>query len=161
MDAEYSQPVLVLLLVIVNILHKLRVPGDLLIFAAGHFEQTRNRALLEAGINIIASTAFTIKYGMFGVLMGAICSYSFRTLDIIIYSGRKIVKDTILQSLIKIIICGLCYSLVVIFAMKFIPYTGNTFAAWVSYAAGNGILLAIPVGIYLLIRYRRLVGAIK
>jgi hypothetical protein len=68
-DAEYVQPTLTVLFVVVGIANHLRIPASLLITAAGHFKQTKNRAILEAIINIIASLLFVIKYGLNGILI--------------------------------------------------------------------------------------------
>lgn len=57
---------------------------------AGHFEQTRNRALLESAINITVSLIGVNIWGIYGVLMGTAMALLYRTNDVILYSAKEI-----------------------------------------------------------------------
>jgi O-antigen/teichoic acid export membrane protein len=160
-DAEYIQPMLAVLFVIVGIANKLRVPADLLISAAGHFKQTKNRSIVEVIINIITSFIFVIKYGLNGVLIGSVCSFAYRTVDIIIYSHTKILDNKIRHTGFMITLWGLCYFTAIYIVKRIIPYSGISNFDWIKYAFKVGIILAIPGIGYISLRFRSLFSSFE
>jgi O-antigen/teichoic acid export membrane protein len=155
-DAEYVQPTLTTLFVAVGIANNLRVPANLLITAAGHFKQTKNRAILEAVVNIIASLFFVIKYGLNGILIGSACSFLYRTVDMIVYSHSNILNTRIVYIIGKIILWGLCYFIVAYVVIRIVPYSGISYFGWIKYAFTVVIILAVPGIGYILSRFRLL-----
>ncbi len=143
-DADYVRPLLVPLFVAVGAANYARKPCDLLIMAAGHFRQTQFRSVLESAINIVAGIAFTVRFGMCGVLFGGICSYLYRTLDIIIYSNVRILKRNPLRSFAKIGICLALYATMSVF-LKHRTVPVNNYAEWILYAIAIGLIYAVPV----------------
>jgi len=103
-DADYIRPGFAILFIVVGVVSNIRVPANTLITSAGHFKETRNRALLEAFINLACSLIFVQKFGSEGVLLGAVCSYAYRTIDIIFYASRKILDTPIKPTLFKLVI---------------------------------------------------------
>ena len=63
-----------------------------IICAAGHYKETRYQAILEAVINITVSLGLVWKFGMAGVLLGTVCSYGYRSFEIVFYTSRHLVK---------------------------------------------------------------------
>jgi O-antigen/teichoic acid export membrane protein len=148
-DAEYIQPILVLLFVIVGVANKLRVPGVLLITAIGHYQETKNRAILEAVINIVFSIIFINIYGLSGVLIGTVCSFLYRTVDILIYTATRILTNTIRKTLLKICIIGFSYIMLVYF-IHFIPFLFESYYQWFKSAVIIGFLLSLVGCVYIL-----------
>lgn len=107
-DIPYVDYKLAILFIIISIMTNLRVPCNTLINASGHFKETQNRAIIEAVINIVASIILMIPFGMYGLLLGTICSFAFRTFDIIIYSNKKILKRKLWVSIKRVIIVVIC-----------------------------------------------------
>lgn len=142
-DADYVRPLLVPLFIAVGAANCARKPCDLLIMAAGHFRQTQLRSLLESAINIAASIAFTVRFGMYGVLLGGICSYLYRTLDIIIYSNVRILRQNPLRSLAKIGAVFVLYAVIAVFLGRR-TVSVRTYAEWMAQAVINGAVLSIP-----------------
>lgn len=91
-EVSYIDNKLVILFSIIGLLNMIRVPNNTMIEAAGHYKQTQFRAFLEAIINLIFSLALVQVIGIYGVLVGGIISFLYRSLDIIIYSSIKILK---------------------------------------------------------------------
>ena len=89
-DIVYNDKLLAILFIIIGILNIFRVPNNTLIEASGHYKQTRNRAITEAIINLTASLIFVEIFGIYGVLLGSLCSYLYRSLDIVFYSSKHI-----------------------------------------------------------------------
>jgi O-antigen/teichoic acid export membrane protein len=155
-DAEYIQPVLALLFVIVGVANKLRVPGILLITGIGHYQETKNRAILEAVINIIFSLIFINIYGLPGVLIGTVCSFLYRTVDTLIYTATKILTNTIKKTLFKITVIGFSYIVLVHFIL-FIPFSFGSYYQWFRAAVLIGLLLSVVGGIYITISLKNLI----
>ena len=96
---SYSYIKLVILFVTIAILNSGRVPGVMLINAAGHYQKTQYRALIEAGSNLGISLILIQFIGIYGVLLGTIISFIYRTFDILIYSNKYILKRSPLRSI--------------------------------------------------------------
>lgn len=146
-DAEYIQPILALLFVIVGVANKLRMPGILLITGIGHYQETKNRAILEAVINIIFSIIFITIYGLSGVLIGTVCSFLYRTIDTLIYAATKILTNTIKRTLLKITVIGFSYIMLVHFIF-FIPFSFGSYYQWFKSAVIIGLLLSVVGFVY-------------
>lgn len=101
-DAVYVRGEIAILFVLMGLIQNMRIPGMTMICAAGHFTQTRSRAIAEAVINLTVSLALIKPFGMAGVLMGTVCSYSYRTLDNIIYNSKYLVHGAVWLSLRRI-----------------------------------------------------------
>ncbi|OCA87704.1 hypothetical protein A8F94_07575 [Bacillus sp. FJAT-27225] len=102
-DAEYIRPSLAILLVISGVVTNCRMPSSTLVNSAGHYKETRNRAIAEAIINVAASLTFVHIWGVEGVVIGSICAYTYRTIDLIIYGSRKILDASIKPTLYKLL----------------------------------------------------------
>lgn len=90
-----------------GLLQSLRLPGLTLITAAGHFRQTRVRAVVEAVINLGVSLALIRPLGIVGVLLGTCASYLYRTTDVILYSARHFVPGSLGRTLFRLLRNGL------------------------------------------------------
>lgn len=102
-DGNYIRPITALLFLIITISRGLRTPSLTMIMASGHYKQTRNAAIIEAVINLSVSLCLVNYLGINGVLIGTICSYMYRTIDIIIYTGQNIVTGTTLRTFSRIV----------------------------------------------------------
>lgn len=91
-DTNYYRPLVAVVFVFNAVIQNIRIPGITIICAAGKFKETRNRAILEAIINLVVSIVLIPKLGILGALVGTSCSYLYRTLDVLIYS-RKLIPD--------------------------------------------------------------------
>lgn len=119
-ELPYVDVKLAILFMIIGVANNLRVPCITMINAAGHFKETQWRSILEAVINIVISLALIKPFGMYGLLIGTVCSFAYRTTDIIFYSHRHILMTSckktllrILRSVIVILVCvGIYYGLI-------------------------------------------------
>ena len=153
-DANYIQLNLAILLMLSGLANQLRCPCNLIINAAGHYKQTQMHSLLEVIINVIASVFFTIKFGFVGVVLGSLCSYAYRTIDIIIYANKNLLKRNFMLSIVK---GALIMSIFAVF-LFLIPFFDNfvvtTMKEWFVYAVVLGIILAIPacLSLYIILK---------
>jgi O-antigen/teichoic acid export membrane protein len=97
-DIIYYDKYLPFLFCIATILTVSRGTCIQLINVSGHAKKTINRAIIEAGINLIATLILVNIIGIYGVLIGAIIALLYRTNDMMIYAniriiGRKPIKN--------------------------------------------------------------------
>jgi len=118
-DANYVRPDLAFLFVIIGVANNLRIPPNTLVTAAGHFKETQNRALLEAGINLTVSLILVQYWGIVGILMGSVCSYAYRTLDFIFYVAKHFLQASPYHTCKRILINAL---LAVLSALPFVSW---------------------------------------
>ena len=87
-DINYIDSKIAWLFLIYYLLSNGRTSSGTVINIAQHFEKTKWRSVLESVINITASILLTVKFGIYGVLMGTIIALLYRTNDMIIYAAR-------------------------------------------------------------------------
>lgn len=141
-DTRYLLPLLGNLFIVVGVANNLRVPARTLVEAAGHFKKTRNRAIIEAVLNLAGQLIFVQIFGIYGVLMGCILSYSYRTLDYIFYINKEILHRSSARSWKRIfsnLIIGIVSAVLVTII---IPIQTTNYFNWVCYA----IIISVIVG---------------
>ena len=154
-DAEYYQPVFAFIFLSAILADCLRIPGEGMIQAAGHFVATRNRYLLEAGLHIVVTGVAAYFFGLLGVVSASLVVFSWRFLEISYYIHRHILKMPVTLSLIKhlivfIIGAGCAYGLHDYIAGQ----TITTYLSWLRFS----ILCTVISGVifymlFLLLRY--------
>lgn len=92
-DINYIDPYVAMLFVLFYLLANGRKSSQVVINIAQHFEKTKWRAVLEATINLSASIILTIKFGIYGVLLGTIIALLYRTNDVIIYAAKLMARS--------------------------------------------------------------------
>ena len=81
-DANYIDLTLFLLFVVVGLMNNWKIPQSTIIVAAGHFRQTRHRAVIEAAVTLTAAILFTRLLGLHGVVLGSIAGLTYRAIDL-------------------------------------------------------------------------------
>jgi O-antigen/teichoic acid export membrane protein len=144
-DTNYMRPVIAGLFTVIVLLQNIRIPGLTIICAAGHYKETQYQAILEAVINIIVSVLCIHKFGMAGVLFGTACSYAYRSVEVMIYNHKKLVKGSGGKSLARVL-RNLVMSILLIFAgIKFVPQQMDSFIIWFVYALAAGVVSAVAI----------------
>lgn len=140
-DANYIRPSIMVLFLIAEVMNQIRIPANILVNVKGLFKDTKNRAVLEATINLLVSLLLVKKLGIVGVLIGTICSYSYRTFDFIVYTSKKILNSSSWIS-IKIIVINISLSIVAITVCKeLFCIDAITYLQWVKYAIKVSIVI--------------------
>ena len=96
-DVNYIDSYLPVLFTLILLMNQIRIPALITINVAGHFKETQSGAIVEAIINITVSLFlfFFTDLGLYGLLIGTICSYLFRTTDVILYTHTHLVDSPI------------------------------------------------------------------
>lgn len=137
-DTAYVDPYLPFLFTFMHLLSSGREASSRVINFAGHFRQMQWRAILESVINIVVSIVLVLKLGIYGVLLGTIVAYLYRTNDIIIYANKHILQKSCWHTYRQWLLNMLVFC-VLSFAFSFIDLTVSSFAGF--------FLTAIPVGL--------------
>ena len=145
-DSEvYVRWSLVALFTLAGLVQSLRLPGITVICAAGHYTQTRTRAIIEAVINLGVSLALIRPLGIVGVLLGTCLSYLYRTTDVILYTAKNFVSGTLKKTAARLIRNGVVSALLVAGGLWLVPQSPDSWMVWIlsslAYAAVAGLVL--------------------
>jgi len=132
-DIQYVDAYLPILFTLILLMNQIRVPAIVTINVAGAFKETQNGAIIEALINIIVSLVlfFFTPLGLYGLLIGTVCSYIYRTSDVIIYVYKHLIERNILKY-VKLISVNTVTAIIlyILFNVLF-PVTAATFIQWI------------------------------
>ena len=103
-DVNYLMRGIIVLFVTIQILSILRWPGVGAIKAAGMFKETQGRALTEMTINLLLSLILVRPLGMYGVLLATVVALFYRTIDVICFTGQRILKNSKLRRTLRVIL---------------------------------------------------------
>lgn len=148
-DIQYVDPYLPILFTVMHFLSSSREASARVINFAGHFKQMQWRAVAESAINLVASVLLVIELGIYGVLIGTIISYLYRTNDIIIYANRKVLHRSSLNTY-RIAAVNLLLFAIIALLSKSIDLTANGYALFFAKAIPYGftILAIYLIGLF-------------
>ena len=146
-DAVYLRPHLAFLFVAEEILNNLRQPSVVLVSGAGMYKETQVQLLVELFIRLVFSIAFTVYFGMIGVLFGGLISFSYRMVVLVIFSSIKILKKMPFASFAKMIevftVCTISVLLIQLVKVEVYSFVG-----WIMYALVCAVLLIVPLSAF-------------
>ena len=111
-DAEYTNALLVLLFVIMNLIANGKLPLNGVIEYAGSFEKTRLHAVWEMIINITVSIAAIKFFGICGAIAGTIAALLYRGIVTIHYSNKVVLKRSMMHTYKILITNGAVFAIV-------------------------------------------------
>ena len=145
-DANYLQPLFAILIVSAHACHCLRLPYNLMIFAAGHYKQTQHNYIIAAIMNIVISVIGVKLWGLVGVAIGTLISMLYQTIWMAFYNANHLVKRSISvflkQGIVDLITVGLYF--IVPFSKELV---GISYFSWVILAFKTGIIYFVISGI--------------
>lgn len=130
-DVDYIDERLPILFVLVGILNHIRNPMVAVINAAGHFKETQNKALVEVLINLGLSISLVNIYGLYGVLIGTIVAFIYRTLDTIIHVHKNILHKSPSQTFKRLLLNAIVSLIAVYLSINLIVTEGYGWGEWV------------------------------
>lgn len=130
-DANYIRPVFAHILVLGEFVYSVRLPYNNLVLALGHFKQTTKGSWVEAFTNIFLSIILVYKYGIVGVAIGTFVAMLVRTIELVLYVDRNILKRDKLLIIKKTIMIFLTMLVIVFFANVIISsFKINNYLTW-------------------------------
>ena len=91
-DAEYTNPLLVFLFVLMNLIANAKIPTTGVIEYSGDFQKTRSHAVWEMVINIAVSVAAILYMGICGAIIGTVAALLYRSIVTVHHSNRKVLN---------------------------------------------------------------------
>ena len=147
-DIPYVDIKLAILFMLIGVANNIRIPCLTMINAAGHFKETQWRAIMEAVINIIVSVLLVKPLGMYGLLIGTICSFAYRTTDIVFYSHKYILHVPCKKSILRVLRVALVIVCNVILYKLFVGKTiMDNWCEWIIYAFVDSMLALATTGL--------------
>lgn len=149
-DANYIQPLFATLIVLAHACHCLRLPYNLMIFAAGHYKETQNNYIIATIMNIVISVAGVKQWGLVGVAIGTLISMLYQTVWMAFYNAKKLVKRPMKlfakQCVVDAITVGL-YALIPLAR----EWSSTSYFSWLILAVETVMLfMAVSVGMNLI-----------
>lgn len=144
-DTNYVKPLFAYILVFSEFNFIIRYPFSTIVYAKGHFKETRNFSILEPIINIVISTILVFKYGLVGIAIGTFVSMLIRSFGFITYASKKILKIKLFDATKMIIISyiELTIFFVVFLLIKSIQI--NNYLEWGIYALILFVIVTIVI----------------
>lgn len=149
-DVDYLDAFLPILFSATLLMNQLRTPAIITVNVVGAYKETQRGAVIEAVINIVVSLAlfFFTDFGLYGLLIGTVCSYLFRTLEVLLFVYRKILCVSISQYVRLLLTNTLILIGLYVVAGTKIFNKVDTFADWILYAVVVSVLTTM---IYILL----------
>ena len=141
-DAKYVDEYLAFLFVLMRIMASSREASSRVISFAGHFRQMQWRAVLEAAINLSASILLVRKFGIYGVVLGTIVAYFWRTNDIILYANKHLLNRSCWCTY-KIWLLNLVFFALCLFGSTFVDLSVTSIPQFFTKGALVGIIIAL------------------
>jgi len=159
-DANYLDPKLPLLFVLIEVLSACRIVDGQLIKNAYHSKQTLSHSIIEAAINLVVSLVAVQFLGIYGVLLGTIAALLYRTNDIIIYANRIILKRSPVREYGMYVLNFGLFTLFVV-ASHHMPIIVTDYLQWFGYAVVIGIVVSVVYVFANLLFLKRILRAIR
>lgn len=111
-DANYTNPLLILLFVLMNLLANGKLPSNHVLEFSGKFEETRSHAIWEMAINIAVSVVSILKWGICGAIFGTIVALLYRGTMMIWYANKIVLGRGLFQTYKLWLVNGAVFALV-------------------------------------------------
>ena len=129
-DADYINPLLMLLFALVSVLECAKLPVNQVIEYAGEFRETRSHAIVEMTVNITVSVAAVMKWGICGALFGTAAALAVRGVLAAYYANRFVLSRKMSETF-KVWIVNLGVFAAVTFALGTDGFLGDSFGMFV------------------------------
>lgn len=136
-DADYSQPVFAGILLLSDALYCLTLPCYNLPIAAGKLKESRAGAYGEAVIGVLVSVALVFWNPLMGVALGALASMLFKSVYLIVFSGRQVLQTKLWKMLRDFALTLAVLTAVALVGMKIAPSLAiENYTVWAMYGFG-------------------------
>ena len=113
-DANYTNGLLILLFVLMNLLSNGKLPSNHVLEYSGKFEETRSHAIWEMVINIVVSVVSILKWGICGAIMGTIVALLYRGAMMIYYANKKVLERSVFHTYKRWLVNGAVFALIMV-----------------------------------------------
>ncbi len=111
-DANYTNALLVLLFVLMNLLANGKLPSNHVLEFKGKFNETTSHALWEMVINIAVSVFAILKWGICGAIIGTIAALLYRGTVMICYANKQVLHRSAFHTYKLWLVNGAIFALI-------------------------------------------------
>ncbi|MCL2365888.1 MAG: sugar isomerase [Oscillospiraceae bacterium] len=154
-DVNYYEPLFALIACAAEFAFVARIPAQSVIYAAGHFRQTRDGAIAEMVINITLSIILVQFMGLAGVAMGSLFAVIFRTVQMSLYASNHIIKRSFSVFLKKMVLSFATVCIIIAVSSLLPQMTYGSLFTWVLYALPVAGIAFVVVIVISLLFYRQ------
>lgn len=125
-------PILGVLFCVNGLLFSVKTPQGMMVIAAGQYKETKIQTTIQGAILVIGGVLFTgvFGWGLYGVVIAAIFSNLYRTIDFVIYIEKNVVKGSLYGTISNIVSCFIIVA--VVFSLSpYIKFGNDTALMWV------------------------------
>ena len=116
-DAEYTNRLLLILFVIMNLISNCKIPVNSVIEFAGDFKKTRSFAIWEMILNLSVSVVAIVFLGICGAILGTIVALVYRSIVTIYHTNKMVLnrkqfltyKTLLLNVLVFLVVLAVFY----------------------------------------------------
>jgi len=133
-DIYYVIPSLALVMLMNGYMTVIKYPLSSMIQAGGHYKATRWRTITQFIIGILMPLLFAPIWGIQGIVLGSFCSHLYRTIDVILYVPKKILRTKTNTSLKRISVSLLSMAVVILVENFILPVSSQGYLSWILYS---------------------------
>lgn len=154
-DANYIRLSFGHLIVLSEYIWAIRLPYNTLVSAAGKFKETRKGSWVECITNILISLLLIKPLGLNGVVIGTIVAMTIRTLELIVFTNKHILKRNILVSFKNIFTIIVAFMIIIFFGNYLFVLENNSFLDFIVNGLVIFVFSLVLSFIFALLFYRR------
>lgn len=106
---EYLKIYIGVLFTLNGLLYNVKGPKNMLIFAAGHYKETRVQTTIQTALLIIIGPILVIYFGLYGLLLAMIIANLYRVIDVTVYVPKKILNSSLKESLTNLLLMSVTF----------------------------------------------------
>jgi hypothetical protein len=150
----YYQPAFSVLITLNGLTEAAGAPFGMLVFSFGRFKEMRKYTLTQALIIVIAGAAFTVLWGLDGVMISMILSNLFMLIAMLYFTQRHLIRISVKKEAFRIsrmfLIPVAAYSI-----SRAIGYAPGSYRGWILYAViTTAAIAAVTFGVNALFEKR-------
>ena len=120
-DINYVRPYFAYVFLLSEAIYCLRSPYNAIVFAAGHFKQTKRAAYIEAFFSVVLSIILIQFWGLLGLAIAMSLVMIYRIVDFALYLSRNILKRKMIFFIRRQIISTVNVVAIVIVILTLLP----------------------------------------
>lgn len=128
-DANYIVPTFGIAISLAQMSYCLRLPYNAMVFAAGHYKETQNSAIIEAILNVFISIISVSKFGLVGVALGTLFSMLYRTVYLAWYLNNNIIYRSF-KEFLKHLFIDVIVVVISLVISRFITISSTSYFLW-------------------------------
>ena len=132
-DVNYIIPTLSFLFVFNGLLYNIKTPQGMLVIAAGMYKQTKWQSTIQALLILLIALPLAPFFGLYGILIGLICSNIYRDIDLLFFIPKYVTKLSYKFTLKRILLVLFNFSIAAV-VFLFIEIQCASFTDWIIYA---------------------------